>query len=196
MKKLLLALLAWIMMAGVAMGAVNINTASKEQLDSLKGVGPVKAQAIIDYRTKNGPFKTIDDLEKVPGIGPATMKEIRNDITLTGATTTPAKAAEKSADKGKKDEPKATAKKTDEPKAAAKKEMTKRAVKADEKAMKKADEKKKFDDKPAPKKEEGKAAKKGDDKKAVEKRAVEKKDAKKDDARAVDTQDEKKDTKK
>jgi competence protein ComEA len=173
MKKLLLALCAWIAMVGIAFGAVNINTASKEELDKLKGIGPVKAQAIIDYRTKHGPFKTIDDLEKVPGIGPGTMKDIRADITVTGAKA-PAKAADKGkkdtaepkaakkdepkaaakkADepKAKKDEPKAAAKKADEPKAAPKKDDTKGAAKADEKAApKKADEK-------AAKKDEGKA---------------------------------------
>ena len=103
-------------MVGIAFGAVNINTASKDELDKLKGIGPVKAQAIIDYRTKHGPFKTIDDLEKVPGIGPGTMKDIRADITVTGA-----KAPAKVADKGKKDAAEPKAAKKDEPKPAAKK---------------------------------------------------------------------------
>ena len=72
----------WLAMMGVALAQININTATKEQLSGLKGVGPAKAEAIVDYRTKNGPFKTVDDLEKVKGIGPATMKDIRGDITV------------------------------------------------------------------------------------------------------------------
>ena len=65
MKKFLLILGMWLAMMGVAFAQININTATKDQLESLKGIGPGKAQAIIDYRTKNGPFKTVDDLEKV-----------------------------------------------------------------------------------------------------------------------------------
>ena len=59
---------------------------------AIPGVGPVRAQAIVDYRAKNGPFKSVDDLEKVTGIGPATMKEIRGELSVSGATT-PAPAA-------------------------------------------------------------------------------------------------------
>src|SRR6185369_12563669 len=66
MKKLLLALVLWFAAAGIAVAAVNINTATKEELTSLKGVGDKSAQEIIDYRKKNGDFKSVDDLEKVP----------------------------------------------------------------------------------------------------------------------------------
>lgn len=86
MKKLLLALVMWFAICGIAMAAVNINTATKEELTSLKGIGEKRAQDIIDYRTKNGPFKSVDDLEKVPGIGPGTMKQIRSELTTTGKT--------------------------------------------------------------------------------------------------------------
>ena len=56
MKKVALFLAALLAYAGMAIAAVNINSATKEQLESLNGIGPVKAQAIIDYRKKNGPF--------------------------------------------------------------------------------------------------------------------------------------------
>src|SRR5215470_2117912 len=98
MKKLVL-LLATLLFSAFSLAAVNINTATNEELDALPGIGPVKAQAIIDYRTKNGPFKSIDDLKKVNGIGDATLEKIRPDVTLTGKTTpVAAPAAEKKAE--------------------------------------------------------------------------------------------------
>jgi competence protein ComEA len=93
MKKLLLVLALWFAICGVAIAAVNINTATKEELTSLKGIGEKRAQDIIDYRTKNGPFKSVDDLEKVPGIGPGTMKQIRPELTTTGKTVVDKPAA-------------------------------------------------------------------------------------------------------
>jgi competence protein ComEA len=86
MKRLLLAILMWFAIYGVALAVVNINSATKEELTSLKGVGEKRAQEIINYRTKNGPFKTVDDLEKVPGIGPGIMKQIRSEVTTSGKT--------------------------------------------------------------------------------------------------------------
>ncbi|MGH7871740.1 MAG: ComEA family DNA-binding protein [Candidatus Binatia bacterium] len=88
MKKLILALLMWFAIAGSAVAAVNINTATKDELTSLKGIGEKRAQEIIDYRKKNGDFKSVDELEKVPGIGPGIMKQIRSDVSVTGKTTT------------------------------------------------------------------------------------------------------------
>jgi len=88
MKKLLLALTWWFAASGMALAVVNINTATKEELTTLKGVGDGRAQEIIDYRKKNGNFKSVDDLGKVPGIGPGLMKQIRSDITVTGTTST------------------------------------------------------------------------------------------------------------
>ncbi|MEP7284498.1 MAG: ComEA family DNA-binding protein [Chloroflexota bacterium] len=61
--------------AGKTVGVVHINTATSEQLQGLPGVGPSLAEKILDYRSKNGPFKNMDDLDKVPGIGPAKLKE-------------------------------------------------------------------------------------------------------------------------
>jgi len=61
---------------------ININTASAAELDLLEGIGPVKAQAIIDYRNEHGFFRTVDELINVPGIGPATLEAIRDQVTV------------------------------------------------------------------------------------------------------------------
>ena len=65
-------------------GKININTAGVAELNSLSGIGPAKAQAIVDYRDQNGPFQTIDDLLNVPGIGPKILESIRDQITVIG----------------------------------------------------------------------------------------------------------------
>jgi competence protein ComEA len=61
---------------------VNINTASEPELETLTGVGPVLANAIIQYRTEHGPFHSIDDLIDVSGIGPSTLEELRPQVTV------------------------------------------------------------------------------------------------------------------
>lgn len=96
MKRLFLVLVMLVAFSGVAVAAVNINTATKEELTSIKGVGEKRAQDIIDYRTKNGPFKTVDDLEKIPGVGPGLMKRIRSQVSISGKTVID-KPAEKTA---------------------------------------------------------------------------------------------------
>ena len=63
-------------------GKVNLNTATLAELDTLPGIGPAIAQRIIDYRTQNGDFKTIDDLKKVRGIGDALFSQIKDSITV------------------------------------------------------------------------------------------------------------------
>ena len=56
---------------------VNINTAYQEELVALPGIGPAKAQAILDYRNANGPFKSVDDLKDVKGIGAKRFEKLR-----------------------------------------------------------------------------------------------------------------------
>lgn len=61
---------------------VHINSATVEELDTLPGVGPSLAQAIIDYRDEHGPFASLEDLDDVPGIGPAKLEEIRAQVVF------------------------------------------------------------------------------------------------------------------
>lgn len=61
---------------------ININTATLAELDTLPGIGPAIAQRIIDYRTQNGDFKTIQDIKKVRGIGDALFNQIKDLITV------------------------------------------------------------------------------------------------------------------
>lgn len=87
MKKLLFSLFAGLMLSFNAFAAVNLNTATQAELEAVKGIGPSKSQAIIDYRTKNGPFKSVDDLDNVKGFGKKSVDKIRGDITVSGATS-------------------------------------------------------------------------------------------------------------
>jgi competence protein ComEA len=66
----------------IASGPININRATLRQLDSLDGIGPVIASRIIDYRKKNGSFLTIDDLQKVSGIGAAKFAQIKSKVRI------------------------------------------------------------------------------------------------------------------
>lgn len=62
---------------------ININTATASQLESLTGVGPATARAIISYRTTKGPFAKVEDLLNVPGIGPAKLSAMRSEISVS-----------------------------------------------------------------------------------------------------------------
>jgi competence protein ComEA len=67
---------------GGSTALINVNTATEPELETLPGVGPVTAAAIIDYRTKNGLFAAVDDLIDVSGIGPSTLEQIRPFVTV------------------------------------------------------------------------------------------------------------------
>lgn len=68
------------------MSLININTATQTELESLTGIGPVYAKAIIQYRLENGPFEKIEDIQEVKGIGPVTFEKIRTSITVRGGS--------------------------------------------------------------------------------------------------------------
>jgi competence protein ComEA len=61
---------------------INLNTATASELDSLTGIGPSTAKAIIAYRTKKGSFSKVEDLLSVPGIGPAKLAALRDQVTV------------------------------------------------------------------------------------------------------------------
>jgi len=61
---------------------ININTASQIELENLPGIGPTMAGRIIDYRSRNGPFRTMEDLKKVKGIGAKKAQDIKPYITF------------------------------------------------------------------------------------------------------------------
>ena len=95
MQRLLLAF-AFALWSGAALAALNLNTATKEELVALPGIGPAKAQAILDYRNAHGGFKSVEELKDVKGIGAKRFEKLKGELTVAG---TPAKPAARSADK-------------------------------------------------------------------------------------------------
>ena len=84
--------------AGAALaGPVNLNSADAATLArELDGIGPAKAQAIVEFRQQNGPFKSAEDLLKVDGIGERVLEQNRGNIRLNGSAAAPAPAGKPS----------------------------------------------------------------------------------------------------
>ena len=93
MKRWLLALVIAIA-APLAHAALDLNTATKEQLVALSGIGPAKAQAILDYRAQHGSFKSVDELKDVKGIGARRFEKLKPELTVG---TPPVKTAAREA---------------------------------------------------------------------------------------------------
>ena len=89
-------LLVLIGISASVMAAVDINTASVDELQQLKGIGPKKAADIVAYREAHGAFKSVAELEQVKGIGKATIEKLGDEI-IVGSV---AASSKKSADKG------------------------------------------------------------------------------------------------
>ncbi|MCF6137992.1 helix-hairpin-helix domain-containing protein [Pseudalkalibacillus berkeleyi] len=64
-------------------GKVNVNNGTSVQLETIPGIGPSKAKAIIDYREENGPFSDVNELTNVPGIGAKTVEQLKEYITVS-----------------------------------------------------------------------------------------------------------------
>ena len=91
MKRIALLFAATLVHAGTVLASVDVNTATKEELEA-EGIGSTAAQAIIDYRTKNGPFKSSDDVRKV--ISDAIAAKMSVGISISGPATAKAQPAE------------------------------------------------------------------------------------------------------
>jgi competence protein ComEA len=99
-RVLVQALIASLIPVAVWAGPVNVNTADANTIaKELDGIGPAKAQAIVEYRQKNGPFRSADDLLKVDGIGEKVLEQNRGNIRVDKAAA-PAAAPAKKTTKG------------------------------------------------------------------------------------------------
>jgi len=130
-------LIALFTFSSFAFAAVDLNSATIDELESVKGIGAKKAQAIVEYRQANGPFKSVNDLQNVKGFGEKSVKKLKKDVTVGGATSADTKD-DKTEKKMTKAEKKAAAKADKEAKKA-KKEADKTAKLAQSKEEKKAE---------------------------------------------------------
>ena len=90
LRRLLVVCLLLVPVAAISDPLVNINTADSERLvGDLVGIGPQKALAIVQYRQQHGPFRQIEDLALVSGIGAKTVEQNRDRMTVTAAETKP-----------------------------------------------------------------------------------------------------------
>lgn len=82
-QRLLITLLLFFSLSLSTFAAVDLNTATQADLEEIKGIGPVKAKAIINYRKQHGDFKSIEELDNVHGIGEATLTKLKGQLFVT-----------------------------------------------------------------------------------------------------------------
>ena len=89
--------LALALFSATAFAALNLNTATKDELVALPGIGPAKAQAILDYRNAHGQFKSVEELKDVKGVGAKRFEKLKGELTVVAAPVKPpARAGEAS----------------------------------------------------------------------------------------------------
>lgn len=91
MKRLLSLILACFFMTSAVFAAININTASESELETLNSIGPTRAKAIVDYRKQHGAFRSTEELKNVPGIKENVYLKIKDDIAISGVNIPPKK---------------------------------------------------------------------------------------------------------
>jgi competence protein ComEA len=83
MKGWLFGLGLWLV-SSAALAAINLNSATMEELVALPGIGPAKAQAILDYRKEHGGFKSVEELKDVKGMGAKRFEKLKGEFTVAG----------------------------------------------------------------------------------------------------------------
>lgn len=83
-KQIIALTTTFLVFCSTSFAQININTANEQELQTLKGIGEVKAKSIIEYREKNGKFQSIDDLKNVDGFGEKTVNKLRDQIVVDG----------------------------------------------------------------------------------------------------------------
>ena len=95
MKKSILAVLLSALFTFPVLAAVDVNRASQSQLEAIKGIGPAKAKAIIEYRDKHGAFKNLEDLANVKGFGKSSVAKLKGQLSVDGKSEEMPKAGGK-----------------------------------------------------------------------------------------------------
>ena len=87
MKGWISGLLLGLLLSFSAFASVDLNKATQSELESIKGIGPAKAKAIVMHREKNGAFKNVDDLAHVKGFGKASVMKLKDQLTVGEAAS-------------------------------------------------------------------------------------------------------------
>jgi len=104
MKQIALLLAALVVPSGVALASVDVNTATRDELEA-EGIGSAAAQAIVDYRSRNGPFRSPEDVRRV--IDEAIAAKLHIGVSISGAGTTKTRTPKEAAKPAPKDAAKA-----------------------------------------------------------------------------------------